>query len=614
MATYMINIGACQSDAPGSTYKLNIGASQTDAATTTYVDMSATGGGTGGGTATLLAFVYVDMSATDGGTGGGSATLVGHVWLDDFHPRTRLATVGYDQFWYEDIDVAAGTMVELVAARDDIDTSDQLVLFELYQKVFVVNGANLKVADFGNTKIATAEIGSHYPDRGNILTGGTSNAQMVVDYITSKTGAVTLYGTRTTTATFASGETVTGQDDDGNAISFVLSAAEVAPPHWYDWKPYANDTAAFGELPDKAYLACAYRGRAVLSGNPDYPNQWYASREGNPFDFNFVATDAQRAVAGGTGDLGQLGDIPRALIPYRDDSLMFGCAGSITVLRGNPADGGYMEQINSRVGVFGQNAWTFDADGNLYFWGSGGVYFSPRGFGPLTNITEERYPDLIDDEGANPSTHRVILGYDPRESGIQIAVTKLSDGSSSGYWLDLRTKALFPDSFQNTHGAYSMFFYDANDTDDKRLIVGCMDGYMREFDADAKSDDGHAIDSYVDYGPIQLAPRPDQEGIIYSVEAELGSDESSGTTADSDNVTWRIWTDESADQINKKLASNATPNIGGTFQAPGRRKGGAVKRKVKGVYAGVKLRNNTLDESWSFEKMIVGTRPTGRVK
>lgn len=525
----------------------------------------------------------------------------------------RIVAAGNDQLWYEDA-MAAGTMVELVAARDDIDTSDQLVLFELDQKVFVVNGENLKVADFKNTKIATSAIGSHYPDPGNILTGGTSNAQMVVEYITAKTGAVTIYGKRTTTATFVSGETVTGTDDDSNTISFKLSADEVAPPHWYDWTPYANDTTNYGSLPDTAYLGCRYRGRAVLSGNPDYPFQFYMSREGNPFDFNFYQTDAQAAAAGGSGDLGTLGDMVRALIPQGDDALMFACAGSATVLRGNPMDGGYMEQVNSKIGMFGQNAWTFDADGNLYFWGTGGVYYSPKGFGAFENVTSERYPDLIQDEGADPSTHRVVVGYDPGQQGIQISVTKLIDGSSSSYWLDLRTKALFPDSFQTLHGAYSMFYYDANDTDNKCLIVGCTDGYMRWFDSTAKSDDGSAIDSFVDYGPIQLGSEPDGEGIVFSVDAELGGGASGGAESDSDNVTWRLWTDDSADGINEKLDANVTPNIGGTFTAPGRRRGQSVKRKIKGVYAGIKLRNNTVGESWAFEKMIVGTRSTGRKK
>lgn len=564
---------------------------------------------------------FIALAGTVEATADLDGFLLSHVWLDEFHQDTRIVAAGNNQIWFEGIGVAAGTMVELTAARDDINTSDPCIIFPLLEKAFVVNGANKKVIDFGNVKITTADVGANPPDRGNILMGGTSEAQMVVDYITTTSGACTIYGKRTTAATFVSGDVVTGTDDDEGAISFTLNANEDSgatvaggQPHWYDWGPYGGDTAAFGELPEKVYLGCSYRGRAVLSGNPDYPFQWYMSREGNPFDFNYIATDATRATAGGTGNLGQLGDMVRALIPWKDDALAFGCANSFIVLRGNPTDGGYFENIDSKIGVYGQEAWCFDGDGDLYFWGSGGVYKSSRGFGTLTNLTAEAYPDIVDDEDAGPSTHRITFGYDPRANGIQISVTRLSDGSNSCYWLDMGTGGFYPDEFNTDHGAYSMLFYDANDPAYKHLLVGCKDGYIRRFDKTSKNDDGLAIDSYVDYGPIQLAPRPDQEGHIFSVEAELGGGGSGGTESDSNNVIWRIWTDRSADAINEKLSANTAPSIGGTFQAPGRRRGGAVKRKVKGVYAGIKLRNNTLGESWAFEKMIVGIRPAGRAK
>lgn len=512
-------------------------------------------------------------------------------------------------------------MVELVAARGDLDTSDQCILFPLLEKAFLVNGAKKKVIDFGNVKITTANVGANNPDRGNILTGGTSSAQMVVDYITTKSGACTLYGKRTTTTTFVNGETVTGTDDDSNPISFVLNANENSgavvaggQPHWYDWNVYAGDTASFGTMPAKVYLGCPYRGCAFLSGNPDYPFQWYKSREGNPFDFNYVATDTGRAMAGGTGNLGELGDMARALIPWKDDALAFGCASSFIVLRGNPADGGYFENVDSKVGVFGQDALCFDGEGNLYFWGPGGVYRSSRGFGTLMPLTAQAYPDIVENEDADPATHRIVFGYDPKLNGIEISVTKVSDGSNSCYWYDMGTGGFYPDHFNDDHGIYSMLFYDSNDATYKYLLAGCKDGYIRRFDKTSKNDDGLAIDSYVDYGPIQLADKPDHEGLIYSIEAELGGGNVSGTETDSNNVTWRVWADRSADAINEKLGLNTVPNIGGTFKGPGRVKGTTSKRKVKGVYAGIKLRNNTISESWAFEKMIVGTRPAGRAK
>jgi len=80
------------------------------------------------------------------------------VSLTDQQAYRRLVAAGNDLLFYEDIDVAAGTMTQLAASDGDIDTSDQLNIFEAYGKVFVVNGSNLKVADFINVKITTTDI------------------------------------------------------------------------------------------------------------------------------------------------------------------------------------------------------------------------------------------------------------------------------------------------------------------------------------------------------------------------------------------------------------------------------------------------------------------------
>ena len=72
--------------------------------------------------------------------------------ITDITTIKRLVAAGNDDIYYEDLDVAAGTMTELDTSGGAIDTSDQLNMFEAFQKVFVVNGTNLKVADFVNYK------------------------------------------------------------------------------------------------------------------------------------------------------------------------------------------------------------------------------------------------------------------------------------------------------------------------------------------------------------------------------------------------------------------------------------------------------------------------------
>lgn len=436
----------------------------------------------------------------------------------------RLVTVGNNEVWHE---ATAETMSELAAANGTIDTNNPLTVAEAFQKVFVANQTNLKIADFANTKITTADLNTHAPDRGNILTGGTSGAKMVVDYITSVTAdaACTIYGTRTTVATFASGETVTGTDDDSNSITFALSAAETSAPHWYDWTPYGNDTTNFGSMPSSAYLVERYRGRLVLSGHPNYPHQWYMAKVSNPFDWKYGSTDPLTAVAGNNVDAGEIGDIVRALVPYGDDFLIFGCADSIHILDGDPAFGGSIDELSNITGIFGPWAWCKDEDGNLYFWGTNGLYKMIGGRSKPINISQGHLPKWVDDWAIDPDTHRVVLTYDPSRHGIIISKTTLADGTNLNYWYDLKTEGFYPETYPTACGIFSSWYYDSDASGTRELILGSNDGYLRTFLNTAKNDDAGAsntaISSYLTLPIIKLSEVDDSEGKLTSLTIEL---------------------------------------------------------------------------------------------
>jgi len=173
------------------------------------------------------------------------------------------------------------TLMELSAASGTLNTNNPLTAVVAFEKVFIANRENLKVADFGNHKFTTDNIAptdKTCPSRGDLLVGVTSAAEMIVDFITASDGAATVYG-KVTSGDFVSGETV--RVGDGSTTEFVLTSDSTAGPHWYTWTPYANDTTNYGTLPDYAYLVARYRGRLVLAGNQDYPHQWYMSKVGN---------------------------------------------------------------------------------------------------------------------------------------------------------------------------------------------------------------------------------------------------------------------------------------------------------------------------------------------
>jgi len=534
----------------------------------------------------------------------------------------RLVTVANGKVGYEDV---AGSLVAITDA-DDLDTSDQLNMFEAFQKVIVVNGSILRVADFINTKLSTADIkpdddNNVAPIKGTILTGQTSGAKMIVDFCTAANGAACVYG-YTKSGTFdEAAEVVTGTNATGDptAVSFTLNAlpAEASDmPHWYNYTTYNNDTSTYGELPAKAYLGCLYRGRAVLAGDPDHPHQWYMSRQANIWDYAYTANDAQSPVAGNNADAGECGDIIRCLIPYKDDYLVFGCATTIWVLRGDPASGGSLDELDLTVGIFGANSWCFDGDGNLYFWGTGGIYVMPAGFGAIKSLTENALPNIVKDENVSPETHRITMGYDRKRRGVLTCITKLSDGTNSNYWFDLRTGGFFPESYPEECGPYSLFYYAANDQEYADLLIGSKDGYVRKFDSSAKDDDigpsDQAINSYCVL-PIQpLAPDGDHEGKLTSLTVTTAGGAAGGDFSDTDGVSYELHKGDDAETVLEDIVDGATALESGTLSGTGRKE--RIRKRVRGAYLGFKLSNSTADETWAIEAVAGNVEPAGKIK
>ena len=546
----------------------------------------------------------------------------------------RLVAAANDELWYEDIDVAVGTMVELDTSGGAIDTSDNLNIFELLQKVFVVNGANLKVADFINTKITVSALTSNRPPaHGDILTQnqtGGKYAYMVVDFV--NTARTLIYGyayyaggaTAFTTTHDISSNDATG-DMDPNPIPNANISAVTAKPHWYNWTVYptitlsaGGSTKSFGSMPNKAYLGCNYRGRAVLSGDPEHPHQWYMARQFNPWDFAYIANDAQSPIKGGNADAGEIGDIVRALIPYRDDYLTFGCATSCWFLAGDAASGGTINELDLTTGIFGANSWCFDGEGNLHFWGTNGFYKTHIPDQTPKCISEIKLPDLVNDEAVDPAIYRITMAYDRVRAGILVCITKLSDGSSSNYWYDLRTEGFFPEVYPDECGPYSMWYYGANNSDYRDLLVGCKDGYIRKFDESEENDDiggsEQAIDSYVEFGPFQMADDPKFEGKITGLDIVSAGALPSGGSSDSSDIDCKLYLDKSAEKVIERLAANTGPNFSKTFKAPGRQRGSNIVRKLRGIYAGIRLGNNTSGETWGFEQLLINAKKSGRLK
>ena len=588
----------------------------------------------------------------------------------------RIVTAGNDDIFFEDVDVAAGTMVELDTSSGAIDTGDQLTMASAFQKAFIANGANLKIGDFINVKLTHAALATPHA-RGDILTQDTTH-KMIVDftntaktatygYVTAGTwectNAVTGSGSGTgftptgingrlthaalTTAHTAGDEltqAVTGAtmtvevtdtakthtwgqitagtfnttnevDSDGAGDDGVIpTAVNTKPPLYYDWTVYQGDTTTYGTMPDKAYLVCVYRGRLVLAGNPEYPHQWYMSRVANPFDFLYGSGDPMSAVAGNNADAGQCADIIRCLISFHDDYLIFGCASTVWLLRGDPVAGGSLDNLSDTTGIYGASSWCFDDDRNLYFWGTGGIYKIEANFSGITNLTETLLPDLIDDEAADPSTHRITMGYDKKRHGLIISITVIATGVNSDYFYSFKTNGFFPETYPEECGPYSMLYYDANATGYADLLIGCKDGYIRKFLNTAKDDDiggtDEAISSYVVY-PITPMAEEDVEGKLTEMVFDLAGGAADGAFSDTDGVSYSLYNGNDAETVLEDIIDGADAFASGTLSGTGRKN--KIRPRMRGAYMGLKLSNSTADETWSINKVKFGTRKAGRL-
>jgi hypothetical protein len=528
----------------------------------------------------------------------------------------RLLAIGNNELWQES---TSGTMSELAAASGYITTDENLNAMVAFQKLFIANGTRLKVADFVNSKLSTADISSGAnlpPDRNTILTGGSSGATMVVDYIDAINGATLVYGKRTSTATFTSGETVTGTNPTGSvyvgAVSFVLDANEVANPHWYDWTVYGGDATNFGAMPTQANQVCNFMGCPMLSGDSNYPHQWYMARQLNPWDWLYAQDDAQSAVAGNDADAGEVGDIIVVNIPYKDDYVIHACANTLWYMTGHPCQGGTILELDLTTGILGDRAFCWDDASNLYLICTVGILKIPPGFGQPENITIDIWPDFIDDLAYDSSLHRLSMFFDPEERGIHIHKTTLSDGSNSAWWYDLRSEGLFPDSYAAGHGVFSGVYYQAQDPTYRKLYVGCFDGYIRYWDKSTKNDDSTAINSYVGFAPLSLSTTTRKDGKITNIDIVTGGGGAAGSQTDSDDVTCEVHVARTASKIIEKLDGGATPKMTKTFSAPGYDKSNLDRRSVRGQWGGIVLSNNTAGESWAMERLILDTKEVGR--
>ena len=268
-------------------------------------------------------------------------------------------------------------------------------------------------------------------------------------------------------------------------------------------------TATAGTLPvdadgNTARLISTYRGSTWLAGVEGDPGNWYGSRVAVPTDFDYGATpanDPTNAVAGNNSRLGLIGDVITGLCAYTDDEQLFFGNKSIYVMRGDPRTGGQIDLVTSAIGgAFGE-AFCQDPKGNIYFMANtGSIYvMSPRSLPECLSIPiDQRFKDI------NTGKVGVKMEWDERARCCRIFVTSLDAARlTDRHFTWEATNGWQPVRFGNKkHNPLATCVVDGNGPDDRVVLQGGWDGYIRAWDPTAEDDDGTPIESYVFLGPF----------------------------------------------------------------------------------------------------------------
>lgn len=355
-----------------------------------------------------------------------------------------------------------------------------------------------------------------------------------------------------------------------------------------DWATDVTD----GTLPSLPRLLARYRGRAVLSGVVADPHNWFMSKVGDPFDFDYspATTTAIQAVAGNASEVGLVGDVVTALMPFNDDAMLIGCDSTLWQMSGDPAAGGSIDLVSEDTGV-AWNAWTQDPNGAIWFLGVDGVYRIFPGERPV-KMTANRLDRRF--RAVDLSANRAMMAWDFLRQGLMLVITGVGSGSvATSFFYDERADAWVDETFPAAIGPSFMYGYDAEDPDDVEFLLGSKDGYIRKFDETESDDDGTAFTSTVRFPPIAVTDG-NTEGIITFLNAVLA--QNSGA------VTMNVYTGQTAEQC----AAATTPKFARTL---GQGNSAFGTGRIRGRYVQIEL---TSTARWAFENLNFTIEPSGQ--
>jgi len=235
--------------------------------------------------------------------------------------------------------------------------------------------------------------------------------------------------------------------------------------------------------PDAGPADCLHRDRLFRVEDTAV----FCSRQGHYTDWNYGAEldDTGRAAVFQAAEGGEIGEEPIALVPHKDGHLLVFTTNETWVLSGDPTTGS-LRNVSREVGIISPRAWCKNHD-TCYFLSSLGLYSVGTDGSGLKPVSEDRIPeDLtgVDDEYC-------VMDYYHQDRCVYIHLS----------------------------GDVVSWAYDT-----------ARDGFW-PFDLGS-------TDSHVLLGPFRLG-QPRSFGRVLNLQGNIA--------ADSDDVTWRIVTGDTAE-------------------------------------------------------------------
>jgi len=373
-----------------------------------------------------------------------------------------------------------------------------------------------------------------------------------------------------------------------------------------DWGAAVTAHIAGTELPRGTVdntLGCRYgalyRGRIVLWGLHEEPQNWFMSAVGNPLDWDYAPaiTTATQAIAGNNCDAGELGDVIIACAPYSDDLMLMGGDHTLWIMRGDPAAGGVIDNISYQTGIASPKAFAWSPEGELYFVGANQLWRMTAGTSQPEPISQRRLDKTFRE--IDLGIYRIELIWDRQQQGLHIflipnAQPAIDDAPVHLYW-DRRTDSFWKDQYPEAMGPTATHTFDADDPDDRATLFGGWDSYIRYIADGETSDDSTAIQSRVNFTPI-TPWGPLIEGRMTELSANLSIDSDPVYVIVSGGPDAEYVTLESPYKYARVLQPGQNPTI---------------RQRVNGSAFMVRIYGrNEVNETWAIES-LTGTFVSG---